>query len=157
MEAPKKKTSPVPIYIALVILVVFAVVFVIEFIGLSDSTQGAAVDDALTAETYMDIVTVLLAEADPTRGEAALVRHGCTACHGAESNVIAPKYAELTPEVADARRPPLSAAAYIYESIIYPGAFIVEGYPNNMPRLYADQITDEELGDIIAYLLQPER
>jgi hypothetical protein len=58
--------------------------------------------------------------------------------------------------LAAERRPSLTAAAYVYESIIYPGAFIVDDYYNNMPRIYHDQIPDDELGDIIAYLLTPK-
>ncbi|MBC8099359.1 MAG: hypothetical protein H7Y11_07945, partial [Armatimonadetes bacterium] len=50
------------------------------------------------------------------------------------------------------RRPPLTAEAYLYESILYPTAYEVEGYTGQMPRTYGE-LSDRDLGDIIAYLL----
>ena len=48
-----------------------------------------------------------------------------------------------------------SPALYLYESIINPGAYVVEGYPANvMPANFKDQMTPQEIADIVAYLLQ---
>ncbi|MEQ8677489.1 MAG: cytochrome c [Aggregatilineales bacterium] len=147
-----RRTSVLPVFIALAILAVFLVVFALEFFDLSKSSGGVE-EDQLTVETYMDIVAPLLENADATRGETLLTTYGCSACHaGNGAGRLAPSHTELASVVA-IRRPPLTAAAYVYESIIYPGAFIVEGYPNNMPRIYEDQIPEDELGDIIAYLI----
>jgi hypothetical protein len=54
---------------------------------------------------------------------------------------------------AATRRPPLSAAEYVYESITTPTAYVVEGFQPAMPPNYPERLTDQELGDIIAYLL----
>ena len=54
---------------------------------------------------------------------------------------------------AATRRPPLTAAQYLYESIISPGAYLVEGYANAMPANFAGRLTQAEIGRIIAYLL----
>jgi mono/diheme cytochrome c family protein len=59
-------------------------------------------------------------------------------------------------ERAAARRPPLAAAAYIYESITHPTAYIVEGFSGAMPQNYPERLSERELGDIIAYLLTPD-
>ena len=147
-----RRTSVLPVFIALAILAVFLVVFAIEFIDLSKSSGGVD-NEQLTAETYMDIITPLLEDADANRAEALLTTYGCFACHaGNGAGRLAPSHLDLA-VIAAERRPPLTAAAYVYESIIYPGAFVVDGYPNNMPRIYEDQIPEDELGDIITYLI----
>ncbi len=149
-----RRTSLLPIYIALALLGVFVVIFLVEFLDLSKSSGGTQAE-ALTAETYVDVVASLLSNANSQNGEVLLQQYGCNACHaGQNAGRLAPAHSEVA-QVAAVRRPPLTAAAYVYESIIYPGAFIVEGYERNMPRIYADQIPDDELGDIIAYLLLP--
>ncbi len=154
-DEPSRRTSVLPVFIALAILVVFLVVFAIEFLDLSKSSSGVEEAD-LTADTYMDIVTPLLENADASRGEALVTQYGCSSCHaGNNAGRLAPAHAEVA-NVAAERRPPLTAAAYVYESIIYPGAFVVEGYTNNMPRIYVDQIPDADLGDIIAYLISTD-
>lgn len=150
-KEPKRKPSALPIYLALGFLLVFGFVFIIEFLDLSD-VSGGIPDDDLTADSYMDQVTPLLVDADPVRGAELATLYGCNGCHGDDSQVYAPRHSALSEVIAD-RRPPLQPAAYIYESILYPGAFVVEGYQNNMPRIYAGQIPPEDLGDIIAYLL----
>lgn len=142
-----------PIFVAIALLVVVAAVFVIEFITASATPDGQITE--ITADSYMDIVTPFLADADPQNGAALLEQYGCAACHivGAANN-IAPPFEGLT-EVAAQRRPPLTAEAYIYESIIYPSVYVVEGYPPSMAQDYRERLTDDELGDIIAYLLRP--
>lgn len=141
-----------PVLVVVGILIVFGGIFVYELVQLSESESGVAEED-LTAETYMDVVEPLLAAADPALGADLLDEHGCLACHGGRNaGRLAPGFADL-PDVAAERHPPLPAAAYIYEAIIYPGAHTVEDYPNNMPRNYDAQIPDDELGHIIAYLV----
>lgn len=154
-EAQTRRPSMVPVIIVSIILVAFVIFFVVEFLILSESSSGVA-EDELTADTYMDIVTPLLASADPARGEELILQYGCTACHGGENaGRLAPDWSSLR-EVAADRRSPLTAAAYVYESIIHPGAYTVEGYVNNMPRLYDEQISEADLGDIIAYLISED-
>ncbi|MCC6611904.1 MAG: c-type cytochrome [Anaerolineae bacterium] len=46
---------------------------------------------------------------------------------------------------------------YIRTSIVDPTAFVVPGYPDNlMPKNFSDIFTDEEINDLIAYLLTLE-
>ena len=50
-----------------------------------------------------------------------------------------------------------SAAEYIYNSIIHPNDYIVETYPENlMPQTYRDLFSDQQLFDLVAYLLTLE-
>jgi hypothetical protein len=48
----------------------------------------------------------------------------------------------------------MDALTYIRTSIIQPGDFVVPDYPDNlMPRTWADIYSDQDIDDIIAYLL----
>jgi mono/diheme cytochrome c family protein len=158
MTEPKRRRSALwPVYVVIAMIVVFSAIFVIEMLELSKGSGGAD-DDDLTAETYRDIVEPLLAGADASRGLELVSQYGCVACHMAQSEGrhLAPPF-ENVAEVAPIRREPLTAAAYVYESIIYPGAFTVEGYDGvNMPRIYDSTIPEADLGDIIAYLLSSD-
>lgn len=152
----QKKPTPsapvLPVLIAVVLLAVFGAVFFIGFLNLS-TVPPADIPEELTADTYMDIVTVLLADADPARGEDALRRHGCLSCHAgaAVANNLAPGFEGIATR-AETIRPPLTAAAYLYEAIVYPTAFDAGGFSAMMPQNYGS-LPEQDLGDMIAYLL----
>lgn len=145
--AQPEVSSRLPILIAVGFLVVFGVIFVVELIGLSGD-DGGLVDEDVTADAYAAELDALLVEADPAQGPAVLTEHGCNACHG---NGLAPDY-ETVRAMAAERRSPMSARAYIYESILYPGAYLVDNYPNNMPRVYGDSVPAEDLAHMVVYL-----
>ncbi len=153
-DQPQKSTAASwwPVYLAFGLLTIFVVIFVVEFVSTSGENGGEAAAE-LTADTYMEVVEPLLANADPVRGGEILAQYDCAACHiaGAASN-LAPAFDGLAERAAKAR-PPLSAAAYIYESIIYPQAHLAGDYSGVMPLNYATRLSDEDLGDMIAYLL----
>ncbi|MCY4105453.1 MAG: hypothetical protein OXG02_01925 [Chloroflexi bacterium] len=92
-------------------------------------------------------VAELLPLANLSLAPQLLVDKACLACHNLAN--IAPPL-ELATALAASRRPPLSAATYLYESIVYPNAFVVEGYNPTMPLT---ELTDEELASLIAHLL----
>lgn len=145
-----------PIYVVTLIFVVFAGIFLVEFINLSSSESEGEAAPVLDEDTYMEIVVPLLEDADPANGELLVQEYACVGCHMANANArLAPPFTQVA-AVAGERRPPLQPEAYIYESILYPGAYEVEGYMNNMPRNYGTLVSDDELGDIIAYLLTLE-
>lgn len=150
-----RKTSPLPAVIAIGVLIVLAIVFISELGAVSGGGESAApAASTLTADTYASEVTALLETADAAAGEALITRYGCVSCHagaGAE-NGLAPDFDGVGSR-AETRRPPLAAAAYIYESIVHPTAFELEGFSGNMPVIYDSLIPDEDLGSIIAYLL----
>lgn len=144
-----------PVLAALALLVGVTLVFLIEFV-ISTETEIAArraTPEPLAADAYADQLAALLVDADSANGARLVEQHHCTACHrqGA-ANGIAPAFVGLS-ERAVSRRPPLSAAAYVYESIVHPLAFVVEGFNPAMPQNYPEVLSDQELGDIIAYLL----
>ena len=65
---------------------------------------------------------------------------------------MAPRFDGIA-DCAGNRRANLPAAQYLFESIVHPGAYLVESYANAMPGNYADRLSNEEIGHIIAYLL----
>jgi len=146
------KGNKAPIIITIIMMAVVGAFFVIAFAA---SSAQSAQDLSVTpiAEAYMDIVTPLLANADPVRGEKLVKEtYECYACHIAGSGNLAPAFEGLG-AIAAERRAPMKAEAYLYEAIVYPTVHVVEGYAASMPANYETRISDEEMGDILAYLL----
>jgi mono/diheme cytochrome c family protein len=104
-----------------------------------------------------------LPEGDPAAGETLSVAIGCTACHIAAPTGPAWLPAEGQPGIGDraASRPnepeytgeATTADQYLHESIVLPAAYLVPGYTDLMPHTYGSSLTDQDLADIIAYLL----
>ncbi|MBI3953553.1 MAG: c-type cytochrome [Chloroflexi bacterium] len=97
------------------------------------------------------------AAADPAvaRGKALITGQGCGACHtiagvpGA-AGAIGPKLDGIATAAAN-RKPGLSAAQYIEESIREPAAFTAQGFPAGvMPKL---SLSDAQVRDLVAFLL----
>ncbi len=140
-----------PVYLALALLVIFTVGFVIAFASIPSSPpapRAATVDQAK--------VDALLKIGNPADAEPIIEQMGCPVCHraGAE-NGIAPSWGGIAARAAT-RRPEMSAADYIYQSITDPSAYIVPGYIDAMPKDFAQRLSDQQLADIIAYLLSPD-
>jgi mono/diheme cytochrome c family protein len=102
---------------------------------------------------------------DPTRGEELYtLTYGCVGCHGdinaaTDPNGTGPWLGAIQ-ENAPTRIPEYSTEMYIYESVLNPGAYVVDGYANGiMPANFANRmgqdpaVTPQDLQDIIAYLL----
>lgn len=138
------------VVVATALLIIVVILFLVEAFSFN---QGAVGIEPLSASAYRQRVDALLANANPADADAAIQKYGCPACHrqGA-ANGIAPSWVGVA-ERAATRRPPMPADAYLYESIIHPEAFLVDGYPNSMVPNFGTRISDQELGDIIAYLL----
>lgn len=83
-------------------------------------------------------------------GKEIFSEKGCMACHFIKgdfevgSTLIAPELSDI-----GARKD----AAFIKESILNPNAIITEGYSQGiMPQTFEDQLSEEELNDVVAYL-----
>lgn len=142
-----------PVYLALFLLIVITSAFVLVFLSASGGPV-AVMSDTPDAAIYTERTAGLLANASAERGEALVAIYSCTACHVAGVDAgIAPPFVGLA-ERAAGRRPPLSAESYVYESIVDPMAYVVEGYASTMPLNFAERLSDQRLGDILAYLLR---
>ncbi|MBI4219328.1 MAG: c-type cytochrome [Chloroflexi bacterium] len=108
--------------------------------NLAYSAPGAAPPRA----TAVPPVRVGAKPGDPQRGEQLFARKGCSGCHSTGTNtIVGPGLAGVGDRAG--------AEAYITESVRNPAAFVVPGFPNAMPQF--GTITDQELNDLIAYLL----
>ncbi|MCB9419819.1 MAG: cytochrome c [Ardenticatenaceae bacterium] len=79
---------------------------------------------------------------------------GCITCHRwtPDEVIVGPSMAGI----ADAgdREAGKSAEDYIRESILTPDTYLVEGFPaGTMPQVWGDELSDEQLNQIVAYLL----
>lgn len=93
--------------------------------------------------------------ADPIeRGKQIYRQKGCGACHqvGGDGGTIGPPLTHVA-TVAATRKPGSDAAAYIRESILDPGAYVVPDYPDSMSRGLARGLSAEDLDDLVRYLL----
>lgn len=97
--------------------------------------------------------------ADPVvRGRAVYDASGCGGCHtieGISAGAVGPPLTNIG-TVAGTRIDGLSAEEYIHQSIVDPSAYLVEGYDDLMIKTFADTITDEQLSDLIQFLLAQE-
>ena len=80
---------------------------------------------------------------------------GCIACHSfsADTKTTGPSLSGIGIR-AGMIYPNMTAEAYLYESITNPDAYIVAGYePNIMYNNYKNELSQQELTDLVAFLL----
>ncbi|MFO7323721.1 MAG: c-type cytochrome [Chloroflexota bacterium] len=113
---------------------------------------------AVVAETAPLEATEAPAVGDPARGKALFteVRGGvtCSGCHLVDSDarLVGPGLLTVG-ERAKTRVEGMPAQAYLRESIVNPSAVVVAGYYNMMPGSFADLFTEQEINDLVAYLM----
>ena len=93
-------------------------------------------------------------EGDPAAGEQLFASNGCSGCHTFEpagaTGTTGPDLDEL-PDLAENANQPL--AEFVRTSITNPNAYVEEGYPEGVMQAY-DQLSDEELNNLVAFLIQ---
>ena len=92
---------------------------------------------------------------DPVqRGRQVYGEKNCASCHqiGSSGATTAPALTRIG-STAATRKPGTSAQDYLIEAIRDPGAYIVPGYPDTMPRGLDRGMTQEDLDDLVQYLL----
>ena len=137
--------------ITIALLVLIATVFAGTFVVASRSKPIPSTP--IGAQSYETEVAITLAGASAAEGETLIESFQCSVCHILGAERVAPRFDGIA-ERASARRPSLTGPQYLYESIAHPGAYLVEGYANAMPANYAQRMSLEEIGHIIAYLLR---
>ncbi|MBN1564608.1 MAG: ABC transporter substrate-binding protein [Anaerolineae bacterium] len=91
---------------------------------------------------------------NPVNGEALFVANACSACHALTDEAGAgPGLAGLAVRAGETVEG-LSAEEYLRQSMLEPGAYVVEGYANIM-TVYS-MMPENDLNDLIAYLLTLE-
>ena len=115
--------------------------------------EGAAAFEPVGA----DVAAADLPAGDPARGEALFSGQepapdgqplGCQACHSVtgEALVGPPLDAVAVPAGYD------SLEDYLVESIVQPGAHIVEGFQDVMPKDFGERLDAQSLSDLVSYL-----
>jgi mono/diheme cytochrome c family protein len=107
----------------------------------------------------IDPAEALLADVPPEirAGAELFSTNGCVACHAVQGDtrLVGPSLAGISQSGAT-RKPGLSAEDYIEESIRQPSAFITEGFPGPpslMPPFAEAQISDQDLDNLVRYLM----
>lgn len=116
------------------------------------------------ADTIGSDITVDLPDPDLESGERLATSLGCDACHiladvgpawlpAADTPGIGER-AETRFEQENYTGQATDATEYLVESIVLPDAFVVQSYAEAvMPGDYPDQLTTQEVADLVAYML----
>ena len=111
--------------------------------------------DAIYAGLPAEIAAFFPDGADAELGKETALTSGCTACHSLQPDVVqvGPSWYGVA-DRAVTRVPGQSPALYIYTSITQPNEYVVEGFqPDLMPAIYGQILSDEQIANIMAYLL----
>ena len=87
------------------------------------------------------------------RGRQVYRQMNCGSCH--DPNLFGQRLGpplDHIGSVAATRRPGMSAEEYIRESIVDPGAYVVPGYQDTMPRGLGRDLSPTDLEALVAYL-----
>lgn len=110
-------------------------------------------------------ITKDLPVGNPATGDTLAATLGCTACHLAGPQGAGPEWRPSgdQPGIGDRANSRFGQSdytgnaetgeQYLFESIALPAQYLVPGYENIMPGNYADTLTDQDMADLIAYLL----
>lgn len=77
----------------------------------------------------------------------------CSECHSLDGTPNIGPTLQGFKDIAASRVEGLSAGEYSLQSIVRPWAYIVDGYNNIMPNRYTHAMTDQQLADLIAFML----
>ena len=107
------------------------------------------------------LATVLMMSWEPSRYGVSIAdgrakfRDHCGACHIVEKGISTHHGPNLYGfgKVAHTRRPGMSSAEYVLESILEPEAFVAPQNRHGMPRSLASSMSVEELRNIVAFVV----
>ncbi len=138
-----------------VLALVFVVFAIVGAVGVLPQLPGqslATPTGNATPPPFAADVETRVRNASPDAGSTLFAQYGCMRCHGTASSP-GPYFVGIGQRAAT-RRPGYSAAAYIYESITSPNAYVVPGYPAGlMPQNLKEQIPENQIYTLIAWLL----
>lgn len=126
-----------------------------------DAEAEAVVTEEAAAEGDADSAEAVAVSGDPAAGEELFnlyidaAAFSCANCHlvDSEDRLVGPGMLGLG-ELAATRVEGQSAAEYLRNSILHPNDYVVDTYPENlMPGVYADELSEEDLDNLVAYLL----
>lgn len=77
----------------------------------------------------------------------------CSSCHSLDGTPGVGPTLQGFGAIADTRRSSQDAITYTMDSIVNPGQVVVPGFSNVMPAAYGQQLSRQQLADLIAYVL----
>ncbi|MFC1996501.1 cytochrome c oxidase subunit II [Chloroflexota bacterium] len=93
---------------------------------------------------------------DPVaRGQKVFEQYGCKACHSLDgSTLVGPSLlgAFGRSVMLEDGVTVIADETYMYDSIVDPNKQIVDGYPPAMPQNFADQLSDDQISDLIEFM-----
>lgn len=87
---------------------------------------------------------------------------GCMTCHAPEIVLVGPPQNDLITLATETLDNPnytgqaTTVEGYLWESVVNPSVYVTEGYANVMYKEYADRLTEQEIADLVAYMLALE-
>ena len=132
---------------------VFVALTVLTFAMLACSFGAAGGAENMNADEYQAEFGKLPA-GDAARGEQIFLAQPCHTCH--TDVPVGPAFPGSPPlaTLAGTRRAGYSAEIYLCESIVQPNAYVTPGFQKDvMPADYGEMLTEQELADLVAYLL----
>ena len=111
-----------------------------------------------------DTTAQTAAVGDPERGRQiwddggdTVLSGGCSNCHSLDGSEKvgpdrAPTFQGISGRAGD-QVPGLSAEEYLRESIVDPAAYIVEGYSDFMPKGFEILLSEEDIDNLVGFLL----
>jgi cytochrome c2 len=112
---------------------------------------------------FIGMLLVACGEGTPTLSDPALIRgervfkRDCATCHSTKPgvNLVGPSLDGIASR-AGTREEGMDSRGYIQLSIIKPSEYVVDGFVDQMPTTFGSSLTEEELENVIAYLLTLE-
>lgn len=134
-------------------------IFCAEYCGTSHSGMLGELT-VVSAQEYQDYLSGRklgeAADIPPEKlGELAYNKNGCMACHSLSgARVVGPSFKGLWGSERSfvEGEAVIADENYIKESIWYPNKLIVAGYPPNQMPAYKDQISEEDIDNLIAFM-----
>jgi cytochrome c oxidase subunit 2 len=99
--------------------------------------------------------TAAALSAEAEQGKQYAQQFGCAGCHSVDgSKLVGPTWKGLYGSNVSLQDGTTVVANddYLHNSIVNPGAQIVQGYPDLMPKTYKDQLNDAQIRALIEYI-----
>ncbi len=153
LDTASHPSSPLVFVLSKFAILVFCALFTFgSLAGCAPSTpeppQGPSIDE-------LKVQVASLPKGDATSGEKLFSDEGCQVCHSLQANVrvIGPSLSGVA-ERGATRKPNYTIEMYLYESIVYPNAFVVPGFQKNaMPVKFGQTLSQQQFADLVAFLL----